>query len=47
MAQAKEAADRLRPLLARREVSEQQMFVADKALEQARFSSRWPRPSSG
>jgi RND family efflux transporter MFP subunit len=33
--QAKEAADRLRPLLARREVSEQQVFVADKALEQA------------
>ena len=35
VAQAKEAADRLRPLLARREVSEQQMFVADKALELA------------
>jgi multidrug efflux pump subunit AcrA (membrane-fusion protein) len=35
VAQAKEAAGRLRPLLARREVSEQQMFVADKALEQA------------
>jgi RND family efflux transporter MFP subunit len=35
VAQAKEAADRLRPLLARREVSEQQLFVADKALEQA------------
>lgn len=32
---AKEAADRLRPLRARREVSEQQLFVADKALEQA------------
>ena len=32
---AKEAADRLRPLLARREVSEQQLFVAEKALEQA------------
>jgi multidrug efflux pump subunit AcrA (membrane-fusion protein) len=35
VAQAREAADRLRPLLARREVSEQQMFIADKALEQA------------
>ena len=35
VAQAKEAAGRLRPLLARREVSEQQIFVADKALEQA------------
>jgi RND family efflux transporter MFP subunit len=35
VAQAKEAADRLRPLRARREVSEQQLFVADKALEQA------------
>ena len=35
VAQAKEAADRLRPLLARREISEQQMFIADKALEQA------------
>jgi RND family efflux transporter MFP subunit len=33
--QAKEAVSRLRPLLARREVSEQQIFVADKALEQA------------
>jgi RND family efflux transporter MFP subunit len=33
--QAKEAADRLRPLRARREVSEQQLFVADKAREQA------------
>ena len=31
VAQAKEAADRLRPLLARREVSEQQMFIAEKA----------------
>ena len=35
VAQAKEAADRLRPLLARREVSEQQIFVAEKALELA------------
>ena len=35
VAQAKEAADRLRPLLARHEVSEQQLFDAEKALEQA------------
>jgi HlyD family secretion protein len=35
VAQAKEAADQLRPLLARREISAQQLFVADKALEQA------------
>jgi RND family efflux transporter MFP subunit len=33
--QAREAAVRLRPLLARREVSEQQVFVAEKTLEQA------------
>jgi HlyD family secretion protein len=33
--QAREAAVRLRPLLARHEVSEQQVFIADKALEQA------------
>jgi RND family efflux transporter MFP subunit len=35
VAQAKEAADRLRPLLARREVSEQQVFIANNALEHA------------
>ena len=37
VAQAQEAADRLRPLRNRREVSEQQLFVAEKALEQARI----------
>jgi RND family efflux transporter MFP subunit len=40
VAQAKEAADRLRPLLARREVSEQQFFVAEKALEQAQIQQQ-------
>jgi RND family efflux transporter MFP subunit len=40
VAQAKEAADRLRPLLARREVSEQQVFVANKALEQAQIQQQ-------
>ena len=35
VAQAKEAADRLRPLHDRHEVSDQQLFVAEKALEQA------------
>jgi multidrug efflux pump subunit AcrA (membrane-fusion protein) len=38
--QAKEAADRLRPLRDRREVSEQQLFVADKAHEQAQIQQR-------
>ena len=34
---AKEAADRLRPLHDRREVSDQQLFVAEKAVEQAQI----------
>lgn len=40
VAQAKEAADRLRPLRDRHEVSEQQLFVAEKALEQALIQQR-------
>lgn len=37
---AREAADRLRPLRDRREVSEQQLFVAEKAVEQARLQQQ-------
>ena len=40
VAQAREAAVRLRPLLARREVSEQQVFIAEKALEQAQIQQQ-------
>ncbi len=37
VAQAKEAVDRLRPLRERKEVSEQQLFIAENALEQAQI----------
>ena len=37
---AREAADRLRPLRDRREVSEQQLFVAEKAVEQAQLQQQ-------
>ncbi len=45
---AKRVAERLRPLLARHEVSEQQVFEADLAVTQAQASApERPRPSSG